>query len=441
MGSPITLSGFNQIDFNVILNAVMQQERLPVTQLETQKKVLDAQKSAFSTLASKLASLESAVEDLQAADAFDGTTATVSDPTRLSVSADATAPAGTYEIVVNQVARSQVTTSSVVADADAVIATGGTLTIGGTQVTLSGDTSLRELASAINSTADVGVNASVVKTPTGYSLMLTGRDTGVANAFTVTNALTGGPSALTFSNSQPASDATITLNSVQVTSASNTFSDTIAGASFTVHKQDAGNPIIITITASNDSIKSLVEKVALAFNEVKKFLGDQQSAALRGEANNIGRDSLVRGLRSSLTQTLTASYATGGAFKSLAEIGFTIARNGDLEFDSGRFEEALRSGKADVRTLFRGADGTGGVFGAMKTAVTRYTEAGGLVLNAQDRLTAQSTKISSRIADLEARLAVRREALQREFIAADLAIAQLNAQRTQLSQLGSSYSL
>ena len=30
MGSPITLSGFNSIDFNQILEAVMQQERLPV---------------------------------------------------------------------------------------------------------------------------------------------------------------------------------------------------------------------------------------------------------------------------------------------------------------------------------------------------------------------------------------------------------------------------
>jgi len=62
MGSPITLSGFNSIDFNLILNTIMQQERQPVVALEAQKKSLDAQKSTFGSLASKLGALESAVE-------------------------------------------------------------------------------------------------------------------------------------------------------------------------------------------------------------------------------------------------------------------------------------------------------------------------------------------------------------------------------------------
>ena len=40
MGSPVTLSGFNNIDFGSVLNAIMQQERLPVTQLESQQNAL-----------------------------------------------------------------------------------------------------------------------------------------------------------------------------------------------------------------------------------------------------------------------------------------------------------------------------------------------------------------------------------------------------------------
>ena len=53
MGSPITFSGFNSIDFNQILNAVMAQERTPLTRLETQKKTLESQNSAFATLGTK----------------------------------------------------------------------------------------------------------------------------------------------------------------------------------------------------------------------------------------------------------------------------------------------------------------------------------------------------------------------------------------------------
>ena len=51
MGSPITFSGFNSIDFNQILNAVMAQERAPLNRLETQKRTLESQNSAFATLA------------------------------------------------------------------------------------------------------------------------------------------------------------------------------------------------------------------------------------------------------------------------------------------------------------------------------------------------------------------------------------------------------
>ena len=85
MSSPITLSGFNNIDFSQVLTALMAQERLPVTQLEQQKTALTNQGSFFATFASKLASLESAVPDLSKANAFEGRTATVSDTTAASV--------------------------------------------------------------------------------------------------------------------------------------------------------------------------------------------------------------------------------------------------------------------------------------------------------------------------------------------------------------------
>ncbi len=86
--------------------------------------------------------------------------------------------------------------------------------------------------------------------------------------------------------------------------------------------------------------------------------------------------------------------------------------------------------------LFGGSDGTGGVFGALLAATEDYTKAGGLVPNAQNRLSTQLTQLSDRIADMEERLAIRRTALQREFAAADQTIAQLNQQKNSLGSLG-----
>ncbi len=64
MGSPITFSGFNNIDFGVVLNAIMLQERAPLTRIEAQRSGLQAQNSAFATLASRLGALETAVQNL-----------------------------------------------------------------------------------------------------------------------------------------------------------------------------------------------------------------------------------------------------------------------------------------------------------------------------------------------------------------------------------------
>ena len=70
MGSPVTLSGFNNIDFGAVLTALMQQERIPVTQLESQQTALKAQQTAFGTFATRLAALESAAENLTRATSF-----------------------------------------------------------------------------------------------------------------------------------------------------------------------------------------------------------------------------------------------------------------------------------------------------------------------------------------------------------------------------------
>ena len=440
MSSPITLSGFNNIDFNVVLNAIMQQERVPVAQLETQKKALEAQQSEFGTLASRLGALESAAEALAAAQALDATTATVSDPTRLGVSSTGSVPEGTYEVLVQQLARAQVTTSTnTYADKDTTVVTsGGRLVIGGKTVTISGNVTLQQLADAINATADVPVVASVVKDVGGYRLMLTGRKTGVANAFTVENNLTGG-NRPTFATSQVASDARVTINGVTATSATNTFQGVVPGLDFTALKTDATNTVVITITASTDSVQALVEKLVTAFNDIVKYLTDQTSAAARSDSESIGRDPMVRGLRRALASVLGAAY--DGSYGALARVGIEFTRSGLLELDASAFTAAMQAGKEDVRTLFRGSDGTGGAFGSLVSMIAQYTDAGGLVPSATSRLDAQVTSITKRIADMEERLAVRRAALQREFIAADQAIAQLNAQLGSLSQLTSQYKL
>jgi flagellar hook-associated protein 2 len=98
----ITLSGFNNIDFSAILEAVMVQERVPFTALGTKKAALQQQNTQLGTLAGKLASLQSAADKLSSPDSLSVLAATSSDPAAVGVSTSGGPAAGIYDIVVTQ---------------------------------------------------------------------------------------------------------------------------------------------------------------------------------------------------------------------------------------------------------------------------------------------------------------------------------------------------
>ena len=180
MGSAITFSGFNDIDFNVVLNAIMKQESQPLVALQTRQ---SAMKSRATT------SARSSTAHLDAANRRQG--ALRPDDRSLRSRRPATTrprsrcpPAvrrlpARYEIVVNELARAQVTASSSSApDADTtIVATGGSLMFGGHTVTLAGAVTLKQLAQTINDDSAAPVRASVVQAgPTSFRLVLDGQE-------------------------------------------------------------------------------------------------------------------------------------------------------------------------------------------------------------------------------------------------------------------------
>lgn len=444
MSSPITFSGFNNIDFNSVLEALSAQERQPVLQLQTQQSELQKQRTAFGTLATRLGAVESAAQSLASATAFGATKASSSNDAVARISSGSSTPTGSYSLQVTSLAQAQVTvTNGTLADSDTtIVATGGSLTIGGTTVTVTEGVTLQGLANAINATEDIGVNASVVRSTGGlYQMVLTSKSTGLASAFAApTSTLTGG-TGISFNpvNAQSAQDAEITINNVPVVSASNTVEGAIPGTTLTL-QQTTTQPVTLTITADLSSVEELVKKFTSAYNDLVSFLEQQAKAYGNKERDNIGGDPLVRQLRQSLSRTVTGEVATGGAYASLAQVGLTFNRSGQLEFRNADLQSALATNKSAVISLFQGGAGFSGAFANVEAAISNYTTSGGLIPTAQTRLDDQVSKIGARIDEMERRLAIRREAMQKEFIAADLAIAQLNASKSQLGSFGSSIS-
>jgi flagellar hook-associated protein 2 len=450
VSSGITFSGFNSIDFNTILNAVMTQERQPMDALQTQADTLQAKNSIFSTLAGKLTTLGTAADALKEVKSLSLLSATSSDA-GVGVSTTAGTVPGTYSVVVSELARAQVTASQQTFSAtDAVVGTGGALTLtpasgSAFTLTLTGSTTLQELADKINNDDTAPATASIVQSaPGSYQLVLTGRETGAANAFTVSSTLSGGTGVAfkdtdgngiagdtAADNTQSALDAALTVNGLPVTSSSNTVTNVVPGVTLSLNKKDPANTAIVSVTRDTSGARNVVQKFINAYNDIVQFTKDQGTAESSGRAN-ISRDPLLRGFKDSMRTALMDSYGAG-SFTQLAAVGIGFDMYGKMTLDADAFNSAIAASPADVQQLISGSTGDGGAFGAISTLIDQYTNAGGLVASAKDRIDAQVKNMNQRLDSMAAALEIRRSSLQQEYIAADLAMTRLKSQSASLT--------
>ncbi|HLG55896.1 MAG TPA: flagellar filament capping protein FliD [Vicinamibacterales bacterium] len=458
MASPITFSGFNSIDFSQILTMMMAAERAPMTVLETQKTALNTQGTNYTALAGKLGSLQSALETLTGSAGFSPIAATSGDDTAVGVTTTTGGVAGTYEVVVSQLARAQVMASETTyGSPEDIVGTSGSLSVllfGNPPVVIppvgvTGSMSVRQLADQINAQEDSPVNAAVVQAAPGqYRLVLTGRDSGSANSFTVTSTLAGG-AGVTFKDfdldgtygendedlSIKATNAALTVNNIAITSATNSVEEAIPGVTLTLTKKDALTTVLVEVTQSSEAAKTQLDGFVKSYNDLMSFITEQNTAAASGQTS-IARDGMVRGLKNGLREAMQAEYLDAGVdYSRLSAIGIEFLQTGAIKLDAGKLTAALKGSTTSVTTLFNG------VFGSLKTQVQSYAQAGGLIQGAKDRLKDQIVKIDSRLDSMQLQLNLRRSALQQEFIAADLLMTQLKGQGSSLEALAGQYRL
>jgi flagellar hook-associated protein 2 len=433
MSAPITFSGFNNIDFNQILNSLMQQARAPLTALEDRQKALRGQITTYDTLGANVAALRSAADALGNLSTI-STVSGISSDNAVSVSTSEGAAAGHFDVIVEEIARAQVTvsTSSAADRNTTVVASSGTMTIGGVDVVIAGDVTLQGLADAINATEGIEVNAAVLRTGTNtYRLALTSLETGAASAFTVSST----PPGITFgTNAVEASDASILFNNVQITSASNAFEDIITGVTLMVSAADAEKTISVDLAPDASALAIRVEKFIEAYNNLVKFSNAQRVSATAGDGASIGRQPILTQLRSALRSELLGAHGSEVVTK-LAEVGVEFTAAGTMELNRTIFDEAAASYGEELRALFAGPSG---VFPSVEALLVEFSGSTGTIYGAKERLNRQIASMDAQIGLMQERLALERAMLQRQFIEADAAMARLNGQSGALFSFGTS---
>jgi flagellar hook-associated protein 2 len=454
MSSPVTLSGFNNIDFKSIVNILINAERDPINQLQSQQTDEQNRLSAYNSLSSSLSALESSFSDLQASTSYGSLQANSSDTTTVTASATSSASKGTFTINVSSLARPQVTSSAAgqFSDIDATIINGGSFSIvqngKQTNLDLTNVSSLAQLRDAIN-TQQSGVQASIVNDgstsgnpPKPFRLVLTSSPSGTAGAFTVNDqtTLNGGTpgDVLNLSTSADgiAQDTVFTYNGITIRSASTTVSGAIPGLNLTLLKTGSST---VTVTDDDSVLKGKIQAFVTAFNSFNDFAQGQFKVPTDGSSRlPLASDPLLRGVNRQLRNFFTSNLSNSGSIQNLAQLGVQLTENGSLELDEATLDNALANNRSDVQ-LFLG-DSTG--FAAnLSNFVQSYTQSGGAIDSVENRIQDTINSYGDRIQTLEAQLALREQSLNDQFSAADQAISQLNSQANALSGLSNQFRL
>ena len=386
---------------------------------------------ALSSLGSAISAFQNSLSNLTGVGkSMLAQSATLSNTGLATASAKPTAAAGTYSLFVKQVATAGQVSYNGLTDS---AAPGGTLKIklSDESVTPStavpfdvdlgaanadtdndGKLSVRELASAINrASGNAGqVSAGVVTIGTETRLVLTSKNTGVANTISLdASGVTDGTLQTGLGNRTmvtAAQDAIVMLggeNGTPIKQPSNTFTN-IDGVSLTVTKAQASGDTPLSLTVASDGSKTSANVQAFvdAYNKLKSAIDGMVDPG--DPTNSVAAGAFAHDAGVSALQSRLVSLVRPGSGGSLAVFGITASRDGTLSLDSTRLNKQLAIDPAGLDKLLGSASISAptGIAGSLNTYLNQWSNsATGQIKQRTDANNTLQSTLTKRQSDLD----------------------------------------
>ena len=458
MASIASLGTGSGLDLESIVSKFMTVEKQPLLVLNKREASFQASISSLGSLKGALSSLQTAASTLtpaigQTATAkFSTYQASIADSTIASVTTSGSAVAGSYSLEVTALATTQTQSlKNIYGASEQVIdpSGGSTLTLtkgsgpSATSVDITLDstqTTLADLRDAINK-ASAGVSAVIVTdTNSKQHLQLTATDTGIANAVTLSGVKFAAPadpadgSALDASAAfdiKDATDAAAKVNGISVSGSGNTLNGAVDGLTINLLKTNAGSPTTITLTRDTSTLKSSLNALVKAYNDLNSTMSSLGSydattkvaGALNGDATLRSAQSQVRSVFGSVPGPLS-----GAAYQRLSDIGISVGKTGALSIDSAKLQKALDTNFTAVANVV-------GTYGSsFKTTTDNLLSASGTIASRTDGLNRSITDVSKRREALNLRLTNIEKQYRAQFTALDTALASMQSTSGYLTQ-------
>jgi len=452
-GSATSGAGF---DVSSTVSAIVANLKSVETPWQNQLTSLKAEDTAFTSIGSDLSALSTS---LQALTDFQGVMASKlgssSDTNVVTLSsAGATAVAGNHAIIVTRLAQTSSYSTSAMA-ADDTLSGALTIQVGNGAATtipaIAGESdTLATYAGAINA-AGIGVTASVITDSQGSRLSIVSGTSGAAGQLTVTAGGTVPPSgsapatsygsltdsatssAMALNQGPAGQDALLTVDGVDIDSASNTVSSAIPGVAFQLLSADPSTTVQVQIANDNNTVATAFSSLVSAYNTVAKDLKAQEGNDSSGKPEPLFGSPIVSQLQSALSLALTSGAASGG-IGNLAQLGISVNLDGTLALNTSELNSALNSNYSDVVGFLQNSGSFGQTFQNTLDILGSQTPTGALTLVlASDA--AQEKTLNNSITAEDAIIATQQTKLTNELNSANQILQAIPQQLNEIDEL------
>ena len=450
-------------------------------------KNLNEQTTAWKNISASLSDLKTALNYLKDDDQYYTKATSSSNQSVATISASTASGIGTYSIKVSQLATAMKIYGGIPAalgttDADSsqkLNLTGSlnlTSSVGTATLNINDSQNINDIATAINKLTvtvqddkgndvvkSLGITATVVANHLVLSSVATGKDNAISVSSTdgTADSLGLGSQA----HSVAGQDAVYNIDGYDLTSASNTITNAINGATVTLTglsaKEADGTLADTTLNVTHDTtyLEAAVENFVNKYNATMKYLNeytkiDTSTEDLDEKQNGVLEDdSAASRLKSELARLAVSlgvdtNSKTGEKINSgltSGQLGISVDRDGIMSIDAEKLAKAIDNGNGieTIKNFFYNTTGRiskeehGYVTGFLATIKT-YTEPDyvkntkGIINDKLEMYSKQIKDLNSDVTDLETRLAEKRESLINQYSAVDAAMEKAEAMLKQI---------
>lgn len=460
MASPITSSvGLGSgLDIGSMVKALVGADTAAKqAQITRQSSNNSAMISGIGSLRSALTAFQDAMKKLndKNAPSFNAYAAKSANEAVVKVTSSNTAVAGSYDIVVKQLATSSKVASQQFAGGATSAISEGTLTIsqGGKtyDLNVAAGATLQSVRDQINKEMGVnGISANIINEEGGSRLVLSSTTTGANTDISLsgiselqidgTTQLSGSGAGYITAKAQ---DAELTIDGLTIKSGSNTVSNAISGMTLELTGVSAKaadgttTPTALTVSADNEGLKKSIQGFVDAYNTLQKAITsltstsrDENDKLVLGPLTN---DPTTRSLLGDIRKVLS-EVGAGDRLTTLSQLGINTQKDGTLEFNSVKFTAAMDEKKLgpEVQELFTGADG---IFERMNKAIDPYNATDGSLATRKANLDKTAKNLADQQAALDRRTESLTESLTKKYVALDAALGKMKAQAEQITSI------